>query len=129
MTQSDEYKQLLAGLIERFQAAGFTITHANSHPDFPQPTWVEQTGDWSLPDVVAEDRTRGLIIIGGVVTADSWNTEEVDKKLKILERSAHETYVIVPDSLLPSAYARERREHWRKVHYLSPSSGEKIALS
>ena len=110
MTQSDEYKQLLAGLIKRFQAAGFTITHANSHPDFPQPTWVEQTGDWALPDVTAEDRTRGLIIIGGVVTADSWGTEGVEKRLKILERSAHETYVMVPDSVLPRAYARRRRD-------------------
>ena len=124
MGLSDEYADLISALVEKLQGAGLHITHANGHPVFPQPTWVQHTDVWALPDVVAEDRSRGLIILGDVMTTDSWNTERVKKKLEILQTCAHKVYVMVPDTLINHAKAKQRREGWRNVFYISPSSRE-----
>ncbi len=124
MTQTEEYKQLIFRLIGKLQDKGFEITHVNGHPDFPQPAWVQQTDEWILPDVVAEDKSRGLIIFGNVKTADSWNTESADTTLKILQTCAHEVYVMVPDSVINHAKVKQRKERWKNVIYISPSSRE-----
>ena len=122
MELSDEYADLISALVDKLQKTGLLITHVNGHADYPQPTWVQQTDEWALPDVIAEDRSRGLIILGDVITTDSWDTARANKNLEILQTCAHTVYVMVPDTLINLARARQRRETWRNVHYISPSS-------
>ena len=124
MPQPDEYRELIAALMEKLKEMGIYVTHVHGHPDFLQPFWINLPNECALPDVIAEDMIRGLFVLGDVKTADAWNTEGARRKIEILQSKAHRVYVMVPDSAIHHAKKEQLRNHWRNVFYLSPSSVE-----
>lgn len=120
MNSDREHKQLIADLVGQLLSMGHIVINVLGHSDYPDPEWQNWKDDWELPDVIAEDRKKGLIIIGEAETAESLYSEATERKLAVFSRCAHEVYLMVPLVELNRAKSKLQIKRYSNVKLLSP---------
>ncbi len=119
MSSTQEYSQLVAGLVGQLLSKGYNVINVLGHSDYPDPKWQNWKDDWELPDVIAEDRKKGLIIIGEAETAESVYSEATERKLAVFSRCAHEVYLMVPPEELNRARSKLQIKRYANVTVLT----------
>ncbi len=122
MTAESEHKTLVTALVERLAAMTIEVTHVLGDPDYPDPPWQNWKDEWELPDIVAEDRSRGLIVIGEAETGDSWNAGTMVRKLGVFRRCAHQVFVMVPEQIRDRAQLDVRKARYGNVTVVTPDA-------
>lgn len=120
MNSDREHKQLVADLVDQLLAKGHNVIQVLGHSDYPDPEWQNWKENWELPDVIAEDRQLGLIIIGEAESVESLYSEATERKLAVFSRCAHEVYLMVPLVELNRAKSKLRIKRYSNVKLLAP---------
>ena len=120
MNSDREHKQLIADLVGQLLAKGHNVIKVLGHSDYPDPEWQNWKDDWELPDVIAEDRKLGLILIGEAESVESLYSEATERKLAVFSRCAHEVYLMVPMVELNRARSKLQIKRYSNVKLLSP---------
>ena len=123
MTDSPEYKALLAALVLRLTRKGFLVTHVDGAVGYPQPEEYSLGDTSARPDVVAAGRNEHpRHVIGIAETAETWNSLRTQRRLSIYLTNADKVYVMVPDSVFEQAQRDGFGARSTKISYLSPST-------
>ena len=119
MFEQIKRRRLTTALLEEFENRGFQITHLVGSTKYEDPNWVQWGDSWAMPDIMANDRMKGLIIFGLVETEDSWDSKGEDNNIEVLRTNAHLLYLMAPDAMINSVRLRQRKKRWGNVRYIS----------
>ncbi len=122
MLERIKHRRLMDALLEEFDNMGLQVTHVVGSTKYENPNWVQLGDSWAMPDIMANDRRRGLIIFGLVGTEDSWDSEAEQNNIEVLRVNAHRLYIIVPNAVINSARLEQHKKRWENVRYISSSN-------